>query len=306
MPPLNTCPVLFSILVANYNNGEYLQEAIDSILAQTYPNWEVILVDDKSNDNSKDIYEQYASDRRFKVFYNDDNQGCGYTKRRCIELADGELCGFLDPDDALAPQALEIMVQAHSDHPECSLIYSTCYRYSGDKEAEMPVWDLVGEIPSEQDMLIYRKRIAGHFASFKKERYDTTVGINPFLKADVDGDLYLLLEEVGNIMYLPVALYYYRINNSKSISIGDNKAEIRTYHYSLITHLDAICRRMGGPLFNRNREEYIHYMRVLLPIYRHSMFFDRKRFTRYLWYYLKAKDYSPKALGHIVKILNGK
>ena len=148
--------------------GLFLQEAIDSILAQTYPNWEVIIVDDKSNDDSKHIYEHLASDRRFKVFYNDDNQGCGYTKRRCIELASGELCGFLDPDDALAPQALEVMVQAHSDHPECSLIYSTCYRYSGDKEAEMPVWDLVGEIPSELDMLLYRKKIAGHFASFKK------------------------------------------------------------------------------------------------------------------------------------------
>ena len=306
MPPLDTHPYLFSILVANYNNGEYLQEAIDSILAQTYPNWEVIIVDDKSTDESTELYQRYATDARFKIYFNDQNRGCGYTKRRCIELANGQLCGFLDPDDALAPQALEIMAQAHSEHPECSLIYSTCYRYSGNTEAGMPIWDLVGEIPAGLDMLIYRKKIAGHFASFKKESYDKTVGINPFLKADVDGDLYLLLEEAGRILYIPKALYFYRINNAKSISIGNDKAELRTYHYSLITHLDAICRRMGGPLFERNQDEYIHYMRVLLPIYRNSMFFDRKRFAKYLWYYFKAKKYSPKSLHQIFRMIKGK
>ena len=68
---------LFSILVANYNNGRYLQEAIDSILAQTYDNWEVILVDDKSTDDSPVIYGKYASDSRFKIYYNDVNRGCG-------------------------------------------------------------------------------------------------------------------------------------------------------------------------------------------------------------------------------------
>ena len=88
---------LFSVLITNYNNGRYLQEAIDSVLAQTYTNWEIILVDDKSTDNSFEIYEKYKDDGRFKIYYNEVNMGCGYTKHRCAELASGELCGFLDP-----------------------------------------------------------------------------------------------------------------------------------------------------------------------------------------------------------------
>ena len=103
---------LFSVLVANYNNGTYLQEAIDSVLAQTYDNWEVVLVDDKSTDESLAIYGKYATDKRFKIYHNDANRGCGYTKRRCAELAAGELCGFLDPDDALMPEALETAIPA--------------------------------------------------------------------------------------------------------------------------------------------------------------------------------------------------
>ena len=165
--------MLFSVLIANYNNGRYLQEAIDSVLEQTYTSWEIVIVDDKSTDNSFEIYEKYRDDKRFRFYYNEKNEGCGYTKRRCAELAKGELCGFLDPDDALMPTALEVMVKAHAEHPECSLIYSTCYRYSGDRNEDMPIWDYIGEIPEESDFLIYKKKIVSHFVSFKKDAYHT-------------------------------------------------------------------------------------------------------------------------------------
>ena len=293
----------FSVLIANYNNGEYLQEAIDSVLAQTYTDWEVILVDDKSTDNSQGIYDKYASDERFHIYYNDVNRGCGYTKRRCAELANGDLCGFLDPDDALLPEALEAMVKAHGDHPECSLIYSTCYRYYGASSENLEIWDYIGEIPSGLDMIIFRKKIVSHFVSFKRLSYNKTVGINPELRADVDRDLYLLLEESGSLLFIPVPLYLYRVNNSKSISIGDKGAEDKAYQYSLISQLDAICRRMGGPLYERNKEEYLNYMRTLLRIYHHSMFFDRRRFRKYIRYYLKGRSYSPHAFSHIYKLI---
>ena len=192
---------LFSILFANYNNGCYLQEAINSVLAQTYGKWEVILVDDKSTDDSQTIYEKYAADGRFKIYYNDTNRGCGYTKRRCANLATGEICGFLDPDDALLPEALETMVKAHDEHPECSLVYSTCYRYSGDRDAEMPVWDFIGPIPEDSDFLIYRKKLVSHFVSFKREAYNRTEGIDPTLLAAVDRDLYYRLEEQGDLLH---------------------------------------------------------------------------------------------------------
>ena len=140
----------------------------------------------------------------------------------------------------------------------------------------------------------------------KKKAYDASPGMNPFLKADVDRDLYLLLEEHGAVLHIPIPLYLYRINNSASISIGDRKREVRTYHYSLISQLDAICRRLGGPLYKKNKEEYQEYMRSLLSIYRHSTFFSWRRFIRYSWFYLKSRHYSPHAFSHIHKILKKK
>ena len=121
---INSMSTLFSVLIANYNNGIYLEDAISSVYKQTYKNWEIIIVDDKSTDNSTDIYKKYNSDSRIHVFYNDINHGCGYTKRRCAELAHGEICGFLDPDDTLETEALETMVKVHEADESLSMVYS--------------------------------------------------------------------------------------------------------------------------------------------------------------------------------------
>lgn len=103
---------MFSVLIANYNNGQYIQEAIDSIIAQTYNDWEIVIVDDGSNDNSANIYRQYNNER-IRIYYNGQNKGCTYSKWRCIEECKGELFGFLDADDTLMPDALECMVNEH-------------------------------------------------------------------------------------------------------------------------------------------------------------------------------------------------
>lgn len=297
---------LFSILIANYNNGQYLQEAIDSVLAQTYGNWEVILVDDKSTDDSPSIYKRYAADSRFKFYYNDENRGCGYTKRRCVELANGELCGFLDPDDALLPEALETMVKAHAEHPECSLIYSTCYRYSGDKTAEMPVWDYIGPIPDDSDFLIYQKKLVSHFASFKRICYQASEGIDPTLRAAVDRDLYYHLEEHGMLLHLPVPLYLYRINNAASISIGSTASDRKAYYNCIKSELNAICRRMGMDLYRRNADLYRKYMRKILRVYYRTPLYNRKDFIRFGYYYAKSLHFSPHAFSHLYKITKGR
>ena len=303
---MNIEKILFSILVANYNNGEFLQEAIDSVLDQTYHNWEMIIVDDGSTDGSQSIYEKYKDDNRFRFYFNDKNMGCGYTKRRCASYATGDLCAFLDPDDALMPNAIEIMVEQHNIHPECSLIYSTAYLYNGESKEGLTVWDYVGEIPSAYDSLLYRKKLVFHFAAYKNRCYHKTHGLNPKLKADVDRDLYCRLEEVGNLLFLPIPLYFYRVNNLRSISIGTDDAKNNAYQYSLVCQLDTICRRIGGTLYERNRLDYIKYMRTLMGFYYRSYLFKRINYSKYCFYYLTANHFNIHAFSHLCKIPKGR
>ena len=103
--------MLFSILIAHYNNYNYFLDCYKSILAQEYQNFEVIIVDDCSTDDSfVKLQELLKTDSRFKLYKNEQNRGVGYTKRRCAELANGDVCGFVDPDDALKENAIQSAV----------------------------------------------------------------------------------------------------------------------------------------------------------------------------------------------------
>ena len=115
---------LFSVLIANYNNGNYIQECIESVFAQDYKEWEIIIVDDASTDNSKSIYLLYANHPQIHIYFNDKNRGVTYTKWRCIEEAKGDFCGFLDPDDTILPNALSLMVSNHLQDLDISIISS--------------------------------------------------------------------------------------------------------------------------------------------------------------------------------------
>ena len=229
---------LFSVLIANYNNGRFLQEAIDSVFMQTYKNWEIIIVDDKSTDNSFEIYDKYKNDNRFHIYFNAENKGCGYTKRRCAELANGEICGFLDPDDTLQKEALDIMVNEHVKNADVCLFYSKFY-YVDKQMNVIGVSEQQCELPEGCSFLEFGRGIS-HFVSFKKAYYDQTEGINACYKRAVDHNLYYLLEEVGRTCFIDKPLYFYR-DTGNNISTNENADAAFFWH--LIAVSDACMRR---------------------------------------------------------------
>lgn len=233
-------PPLFSVLIANYNNGKYLMDAIESVRSQTYSNWEIILVDDASTDNSADLYVDLEKDERIRIYRNDKNMGCGYTKRRCAELANGELCGFLDPDDALTSDALEVMVQAHVEHPEASIVNST-YFIADVLLNVMQQSTNECQIPNDSSFLEYGHGICV-FAVYKNEYYKQTDGISENILRAVDHDLYFKLEEVGRVFYIDRPLYFYRQGTGNNISLGNNSR--KALYWDCIVRIDA-CRRRG-------------------------------------------------------------
>lgn len=89
---------LVSIIMPNYNGSKYLRETIDSVLSQTYKNWELLFVDDCSTDNSLEIVQQY-DDSRIRVIKNTVNSGAAISRNKAIEAANGRWIAFLDSDD---------------------------------------------------------------------------------------------------------------------------------------------------------------------------------------------------------------
>ena len=231
----------FSILMSNYNNGKYLQEAIDSVITQTYANWEIILVDDVSTDNSKELYEKYENDKRIKLYYNKKNSGYGYTLRKCAELASGTIYGVLDPDDVLKPDAVEVMVQTHKDNPNAALVYSTCIEMNEDLTKPLHKGPEIKEQVKNGDIYFCNKNgNIGHFTTFKAEYYRRTEGISPFSGIAADQDLYLKLYEVGDAVFVNKCLYKYRIHPGSLSKMG-NEQRARYWRWRVLA--DAAKRR---------------------------------------------------------------
>jgi len=205
--------IRFSILIANYNNGKYFKDCYNSLISQSYRNWEVIIVDDASTDDSVEIIEAVIkNDPRFKIYHNPSNQGCGYTKRECMKYATGEICAYLDPDDALYTDALEKTIQEFINNSDIAATYS-----------QMMLCDenLIPEKVYAGTKQIYNSRYFfncptqfAHFFTFKKETYLKTSGINPALKSAVDQDLYLKILEHGDVKYIKEPLYLYRLHSN--------------------------------------------------------------------------------------------
>ncbi|MBV8326774.1 glycosyltransferase family A protein [Chryseobacterium sp.] len=227
----------FSILIAHYNNGNYFKECYDSLVHQSYQNWEAIIIDDASTDDSLlQIQDLIKDDPRFRLYINETNMGCGYTKRKCMEFASGGICAFLDPDDALYPHAIESSVHAFGHNKEIVATYSK-FMICDKLLNPLKVFKNSKQIYNNNYFFNTHIQIS-HFFTFKKDAYFKTSGINPALFNAVDQDLYLKILEVGNPLFINDVLYRYRTHpngisqdkSKKSVKESFSKVILETMH----------------------------------------------------------------------------
>ncbi|MDR1652628.1 MAG: glycosyltransferase [Prevotellaceae bacterium] len=252
---------LFSVLIAQYNNGKYLLEAIDSVVNQSYTNWEIILVDDCSTDNSHEIYQMLTADKRIKIFFNEKNEGVGYTKRRCAELAGGDICGYLDPDDALLPNALADMMSVYAKNKDVAMTFSRFYKC--DENLNITGENRLLQIPEGKTYFTAGDHTPEHFVSFKKAAYNRTEGVNPLLKGGADQDLYYKMEEAGELYILDKLTYKYRISPT-GISV---KNLYKIYFYNYVVQYET-CKRRGLSIDDYPVQEFINLLSAIVLLYK--------------------------------------
>lgn len=249
---------LFSILIANYNNGRYLMEAIESVKAQTYPNWEVVIVDDGSTDNSRDVYSLLEKDAHIHIYYNEGNKGCAYTKHQLMLHANGDYCGYHDPDDVLLPNAIEVTMKALMASPETVLTFSRhyiCDEWLNVKHESRPLVLMEGESYFEHHD--YQAEV---FAGFKKGAYFKSGGLDVSNKAGVDADLYFRLEEQGKIAVLDEFTYKYR-RQPHAITANVDKM---MYWNLIIRH--NTCLRRGLPVDEFAFKDFKDYINMKVDL----------------------------------------
>ena len=228
-----------SILTTVYNRETYIADCIDSVLASTYEDWELIIVDDGSKDASVKIAKQYeAQDNRIKVYVNKTNLGQFENRNYAASLAKGSYLKYLDSDDAIYPHGLQVMVAAANKFPNAGLIISH------DKLHEKSPYPIKMESLEACQAFFFNKGFptSGPSAALiKKSIFDEVNGFPKPYYVGTDLLLWLSIARISPIVKIQPALNWYREHDGQALTIGATSNEYlkKEYNYYLKYLMDS-------------------------------------------------------------------
>ena len=234
-------------------------QAIESIRSQSYSNWEIIIVDDASTDNSRELYQDLNEDQRIHIYYNDTNMGCAYTKHQLMLHANGDYCGYLDPDDVILPNAIEVTMDALLASTETVLTLSR--HYICDENLNIKEESRLLELKDGESYFEHHDYRAEVFAGFKKSAYFASGGLELSSRAGGDdADLYFRLEEQGKIAIINEFTYKYR-RHSRSMTADLDKM----FYYNLMVRHQT-CVRRGLPVEEYAFKDFKDYLQMRVDL----------------------------------------
>lgn len=220
-----------SIIIPFYNLGKYLDEAVNSVLNQTYKNWEILIINDGSTDqNSVDVLEKYSNNEQIKVF-NKKNEGLPVARNYGIERAEGEYICCLDADDKYHPDFLKKTLEEIQKDSNLGFV-TTWFQPFGEIQGE----DKTVQITKNTNLLLVKN--VPHVASmFRKQACTDAGGYEVHMKHGYqDWDFWLSIVEAGYDWHvIPEVLFYYRVR-SDSMLRETSKRDLENYSFILNKH----------------------------------------------------------------------
>lgn len=276
MDKINKTPVV-SIIMPSYNQGIYLAEALDSVLAQTYLYWECIIIDDGSQDNTAEVAKTYcAKDSRIQYLFQE-NAGVSAARNNGIAHSRGEYILPLDGDDKIAPGFLELTLQEITKDRNIRVVY-TEVQYFGARND-------VYHLPKFSTEQLLGMNVMCVTALFRREDFDKTGGYNTNMKEGLeDWDFWISMfqDGEGTAVKIPKVLFYYR-RKAVSRNNSANKAEVYFRRRVWENHKEMFSKVYPDPTltseFKRlasSREYKLGYL-ILHPLKGYRKFLKNKR-----------------------------
>lgn len=225
---------LVSIITPSYKSKRFISQTIDSVLAQTYQNWEMIIVDDVSPDNSNKIIEEYCKkDSRIKLIKLEKNSGAAVARNKAIEESKGRYIAFLDADDMWKSEKLEKQIE---------------FMQKNDYAFTYTAYDTMTEEGLFEDKIIYPPLKITYKDLLKSNHIGCLTAIYdakklgkiymPLISKRQDYGLWLrILKKIDFAYGINEPLAKYRLVSN---SISSNKISLLKYHYKLFTEFEDI------------------------------------------------------------------
>ncbi|NJO41909.1 MAG: glycosyltransferase [Cyanobacteria bacterium CRU_2_1] len=238
-----------SVVIPTYNCDRYLAEAIDSVLCQTYPAYEVIVVDDGSTDRTQIILQEYGNRIRSVRQY---NQGVAVARNHGMLLAQGEWIAFLDADDVFLPDKLEAQIAIAGTHPHLGIIHSGWQRVNvkGELLTIVEPWHQVPHLSLES--WLRWKPVLPSAMLFRRDWLNKSGGFDPRFPPAEDTDLVLRLAAMGcDADWLRQVTVNYRQHENSAMHKGLPQARSLSAvidHFFAQPHLPESIRLQENPI----------------------------------------------------------
>lgn len=265
-------PVI-SVIVPCYNQGKYLAETLNSIINQTFTNWECIIVNDGSSDCTTETANPFCvKDQRFH-YIEQKNQGLALARNNGIKASVGKYILPLDADDLIDPTYIEKAIKHFQEHPDTSIVYCRAQLFGAVNQD----WDLP---QYNYESFIWMNCIFCS-AVFKRADYDKTIGYNPnMIYGFEDWDLWLsILSKDSTVYQIDEPLFFYR---KKSQSMTTTTHEQMRDLYSII--------------YNNHKEIYEPYCNHLIEYKNASLLLEEEAHNAIL----KVKASKSYRLGYFI------
>lgn|SRR5690554_122731 len=212
---------LVSVVIPTFNRADFIREAVESVLAQTYPNFEILVVDDGSTDDTREVLKAYSQEPRLRYFYQE-NQGQSVARNYALSEARGDFVCFLDSDNRWLPHKLEVSLQAFQENPDVSVIYGDIITINEK-----------GEEISRHNMRRYSGRITPYLfqdncvsmntSMTRRQCFSEMGGLEAGRRAADDYELWLRFSARYKFLYISDFLAEYRVMENQISSNKDRR-----------------------------------------------------------------------------------
>lgn len=231
---MNNDNPLVSVIVPAYNSEKYIEETINSVLAQTYTNFEIIIVDDTSNDSTFELCKKLSeSNKKIKIFRIEHSGRPSVPRNFGINKAQGKFIAFLDSDDKWVKNKLQDQIKYFKKNPDNILVYSVSKTF-GEVNFFSPYYELFPlpfiAVKNKKDLLTKGNSLPLSTVLVKTEALKSVSGFDedPQLKLE-DYDLWIRLIDLGDFGFIPLVHCYYRIHKNQFSGDWQTKRNILEY-----------------------------------------------------------------------------
>lgn len=290
---------LVSIIIPTFNYAGYIRETVESALAQTYEQIEVIVIDDGSTDNTREVISDLIESNRLKYFYQD-NRGLSSARNTGIRISEGKYISFLDSDDLISPKKVEVQLASLEDDCNYGVAFSD-FRYFAysDKSSLIPHRIRFSGDPTLR-MILCGELMPIHSALFRRDILEKTDWFDESLESCEDYDFWIRLKVRNiNFIYIDEVMALYRLH-------GNQMSGHRIRHYQSFLKVlnryeqyDPVGARLSFAKFGRligNQFIYQNQMKEGRRYLRKYMFYNKKKVWRALLMLVMSYMFSGKII----------